>query len=113
MPYYDYLCEDCGLFTESKPMVQSADPCNCPSCGETAPRALVRTPHMALMDGDRRHAFSVNEQSTHAPKSSKKTGAHAPGCSCCSGGGGKKSKMVYHADGSKSAPSARPWMISH
>ena len=112
MAYYDYLCDECGLFTESRPMALSAAPCDCPACGQSAPRALVRTPNMALMDGDRRNAFSVNEKSSHAPRSSKKTGAHAPGCSCCSGSE-KRSKMVYTPDGAKMAPSARPWMISH
>jgi putative FmdB family regulatory protein len=37
---------------------------------------------------------------------------HGPGCSCCSGGA-RRSRTAKAADGKKSFPSARPWMISH
>lgn len=111
MPYYDYQCENCGPFTEVRPMVQSADPCDCPQCSTPSPRAFLSTPNFAMMDAGRRTAMSVNERSSHEPKSTRKDGLHAPGCSCCSGQ--KKSKAVYRADGAKTFPSARPWMISH
>jgi hypothetical protein len=62
------------------------------------------------MDGATRNAHATNERSAHAPKSSKSLG-HGSGCSCCSGK--KPSKAIYRADGGKTFPSARPWMISH
>ncbi|MGE0230862.1 MAG: FmdB family zinc ribbon protein [Flavobacteriaceae bacterium] len=111
MPYYDYECVDCGPFTELKPMAQSDQPGMCPSCGEEAPRAFLRMPSTALMDGARRTAFATNERSRHEPKTSKKSG-HGAGCSCC-GGKGKSSSTLYRPDGSKSFPSKRPWMIGH
>jgi hypothetical protein len=38
------------------------------------------------------------------------SGKHAPGCGCCSG---KSKTGILRADGAKTFPSARPWMISH
>ncbi|WP_339777854.1 zinc ribbon domain-containing protein [uncultured Thalassospira sp.] len=113
MPYYDYECTTCGPFTEVRPMAQSAAPCTCPDCGQMAPRAILTVPNYAMMDAGKRHASSTNERASHEPKSSKQhTSGHGPGCSCC-GGGKKKSRAIYRPDGSKTFPSARPWMISH
>ncbi|MEO1363845.1 MAG: zinc ribbon domain-containing protein, partial [Pseudomonadota bacterium] len=42
-----------------------------------------------------------------------KRSSHGPNCSCCSGGSTRPSKTLHHADGSKSFPTKRPWMISH
>lgn len=109
MPNYDYNCPDCGGFTENRPMSVSAEPCACPSCGTMAPRAFFSTPFFALMDGATRTAISTNERASHAPKTSKSLG-HGPRCACC---GTKPSKAVYRADGAKTFPSSRPWMISH
>ena len=110
MPYYDYECGTCGPFTEMRPMAQSAEPCSCPECGGASPRAILRAPNFALMDGASRTAHATNEKARHEPKSSKKHG-HGAGCSCCSGKG--KSKAVYRPDGSKTFPSNRPWQINH
>ena len=110
MPYYDYNCADCGPFTETRPMAASAEPCDCPSCGTAAPRAFFTTPFFSGMDAGTRVAIATNERARHEPKRSKSLG-HGPGCGCCSAK--KPSKSVYRADGSKTFPSARPWMISH
>ena len=111
MPNYDYNCPDCGSFTETRPMALSGEPCDCPACGTASPRAFFTTPFFAMMDGATRTALATNERSSHAPKTSKSLG-HGPGCGCC-GGGKKASKTVYRADGAKTFPSARPWMIGH
>jgi hypothetical protein len=73
---------------------------------------LLTAPRMSLMASDIRTAHATNEKSAHAPKSSK---AHGAGCSCCSGKsvGGSKRLVKQGRDGSKSFPTARPWMISH
>ncbi|MDF1803324.1 FmdB family zinc ribbon protein [Thalassovita sp.] len=112
MPYYDYLCEDCGPFTEYTSMANFDRPCACPSCSQMAGRAILRAPNLANMNGSRRTAFATNEKAQHAPKSTK---SHGPGCSCCSSSASKSlpSRTLHRADGSKSFPSARPWMISH
>ena len=41
MPTYDYGCERCGPFTETRPMVEFALPQPCPNCDDLAPRALT------------------------------------------------------------------------
>lgn len=111
MPYYDYLCSDCGPFTDFASMADFDKPSACPHCAQLAERALLQAPLLANMDSGRRIAFATNERASHAPKSTK---SHGPGCSCCSGGGKKMPNRTLHrADGSKSFPSARPWMISH
>lgn len=111
MPYYDYMCDDCGPFTEFVPMSAFDKPCDCPTCGGEAKRALFRAPQLAMMSNTSRVAHATNEKAAHEPKSTKK---HGPGCSCCSGSSKKMpSRTLHRPDGSKSFPSARPWMISH
>jgi putative FmdB family regulatory protein len=116
MPVYDYLCRDCGPFSETRPMAQYEDPCDCPGCGTSSERVMLTVPNIFSMSAARRTAFATNEKSAHAPKVSTKderaAKAHGAGCSCCSGKKGKSS-AVYAADGSKTFPSKRPWMISH
>lgn len=112
MPNYDYNCTNCGAFTESRPMAQSGDPCACPTCGTASPRAYFTTPFFAMMDSATRTAIATNERASHAPKTSKSL-AHGPSCGCCGSNSKKKSKTIFRADGSKTFPSARPWMISH
>ncbi|MCM2472369.1 zinc ribbon domain-containing protein [Rhizobium sp. CG5] len=111
MPNYDFNCPSCGGFTENRPMSLSAEPCDCPDCGTSSPRAFFTTPFFAMMDAATRAAIGTNERSSHAPKTSKSLG-HGPGCGCC-GAGVQKSKTLLRADGSKTFPAARPWMISH
>jgi putative FmdB family regulatory protein len=110
MPHYDYLCADCGSFSEVRPMADSALPQLCPSCSAPAPRAILTAPRMAGMSSERRAAFVTNERSSHAPKMSG--GRHPSGCGCCSGLS-RKSPAATPPAAAKSFPSARPWMISH
>ncbi|WP_081805583.1 FmdB family zinc ribbon protein [Actibacterium mucosum] len=109
MPVYEYWCETCGPFEAIAPMSKFSDPCTCTTCGTEAPRVLLTAPKLAAMDSSRRHAFETNERSADSPKRS----SHGPNCSCCGGGSKKPSKTLYRADGSKSFPTKRPWMISH
>jgi putative FmdB family regulatory protein len=115
MPYYDFDCSACGSFTELRPMARACEPCDCPDCGQPAPRGFFTAPVVLGMDGARRKAHAVNEESRSSPKlsgkSEKYSMKHGAGCSCCSGG--KTGKGVFRADGAKTFPSARPWMISH
>ena len=32
MPVYEYLCNDCGPFTDMRPMAECDDPQDCPQC---------------------------------------------------------------------------------
>jgi putative FmdB family regulatory protein len=110
MPVYEYKCGTCGVFEEMVPMHAFADPCDCPACGQSAPRVLFSVPHVRGMSSGRMRAHETNERSADSPKRS----SHGPGCGCCGGGTAKKnSKTLYRPDGSKSFPTKRPWMISH
>ncbi|MEC7760676.1 MAG: zinc ribbon domain-containing protein [Pseudomonadota bacterium] len=110
MPYYDYLCDECGPFTAFAPMSAFDQPCTCPDCAGEARRAIFTAPQLSVVSGSTRRAFETNERAAHEPKSSK---THGPGCSCCSSSSKKPSRTLHRPDGSKSFPSARPWMISH
>ena len=111
MPVYEYLCEKCGPFTAVRPMAEYDRPHDCPGCGRDAPRVLLTAPNMSLMSTASRTAHATNERSAHAPRSSKQT--HGAGCSCCSEKSTSKRIVKQGRDGSKSFPTARPWMISH
>ncbi|HUA56753.1 MAG TPA: zinc ribbon domain-containing protein [Candidatus Sulfotelmatobacter sp.] len=111
MPLYDYDCARCGPFTVLRPMAECEAPHDCPDCGASAPRVILTAPRLALMDAGRRNAATVNERSAHAPRRSAESGGHAPGCTCCTGS--SRSRTRRDADGAKSFPSSRPWMISH
>ncbi len=114
MPTYEYMCTDCGPFTQMRPMAECEMPSDCPHCGDAAPRAYLTAPNFSGLSAERRLAYSTNERSAHAPVSSAATGkSHGSGCSCCSGKSGMSRKTLRRKDGSKSFPTSRPWMISH
>ncbi|MEM7496458.1 MAG: zinc ribbon domain-containing protein [Pseudomonadota bacterium] len=108
MPVYEYECASHGRFEQMRPMAQFDRPCPCPACGAEAPR-VTALPRLAVLSTGDRHAHATNERAQHEPKSTR---SHGPGCGCC-GGGRKASKTLRRADGSKSFPAKRPWMISH
>ncbi|PJO35624.1 FmdB family transcriptional regulator, partial [Delftia acidovorans] len=78
---------------------------------------LAAAPRLAL--NGRRHAprHDTNERARHEPASSRDYDhgyarfKHPAGCGCC--GSGRRSATVTAPNGAKSAPSRRPWMISH
>ena len=67
MPTYDYECEDCGPFTEVRPMAEYDRPQPCPDCGQNAPRLLTAP------------SLSGGAQEAVAPPAR----AHSGGCACC------------------------------
>jgi putative FmdB family regulatory protein len=105
MPEYDYLCAACGPFSETRPMAAYAEPQSCPGCGEAAPRALLTTPALAMMNQGQRKAYATNERSRNEPTVSSK---HPSGCCCC-----KSQRIGATTAAMKGSPSRRPWMISH
>ncbi|MEL6196813.1 MAG: zinc ribbon domain-containing protein [Pseudomonadota bacterium] len=110
MPLYEYDCAEHGRFEERRPMAEFDQPCACPACGTPAPRATA-LPRMAVLSAGDRHAHATNERAQHEPKSTRSHGhVHGPNCGC---GSAKKTGTMHRADGSKSFPAKRPWMISH
>ena len=111
MPIYEYACVDCGTFTALRPMAEYQMPGTCPYCGNPSPRAMLTAPVIAAMPAARRKAHAANEKARHEPVlASQLEKKHGAGCSCC---GVKKSAAAMTADGGKTFPSKRPWMISH
>jgi len=112
MPVYEYRCDACGPFTQMRPMAEYEQPTPCPACGTAAPRVILTAPHCSTLSTQSRLAHATNERSAHAPRTlSSMKGAHAAGCTCCSG---RSSRMVRRGkNGSKSFPTSRPWMLSH
>jgi putative FmdB family regulatory protein len=109
MPVYEYVCEDHGAFEMLRPMSQHAEPCDCPVCGASAPRALLTAPRLGARDQSRMMAHEVNERSSHEPR---RASSHGAGCACCGPSRLKKEKTAPPA-AAKSFPTKRPWMISH
>ena len=68
MPSYDYDCNRCGPFSESRPMAEFALPQPCPGCGEAAPRALT-SPAIGGASAE--------------PAGATPFRSHPGGCSCC------------------------------
>ncbi|KAF1068937.1 MAG: hypothetical protein GAK45_01228 [Pseudomonas citronellolis] len=115
MPIYEYLCPQCGEFTQLRPMADRDAPCACPWCEAASVRAILSAPGLATLAGSQRRAIETNERAQHAPQTLEEYKAkrkHAPGCSCC---GPSKPVVSSKANphGLKASPAARPWMISH
>jgi putative FmdB family regulatory protein len=92
MPVYDYLCADCGPFTDMRPMAECDLPRGCPDCGSEAPRAFLNAPQIT--------SKSTSKRGTNAFYPS--TGAsHASGCGCCSTGMSYRKKAKTSAGGAK------------
>jgi putative FmdB family regulatory protein len=113
MPVYDYVCTQCGPFTDMRPMAECELPRACPQCDKDAPRAYLTVPYLATMSVERRRAHATNERSASAPRTlSSLKQAHGSGCSCCSGKSPRSAAPANPA-GIKGFPGRRPWMVSH
>ncbi len=116
MPFYNYVCDECGEFSLSRSIAGRDLPADCPECGESSAR-VVCAPNLSLMPASRRQAFVRNEKSQHEP--GVKTRHHCgSGCGC----GSKKvgaSKSTRTVDLGKvgrfeaSRKPKRPWMLGH
>jgi len=114
MPVYEYLCDDCGPFTDMRPMSECDDPQDCPRCETSAPRVILTAPNFFCMPTDKKKAIAINARSAHAPKTlDQYKASHGPGCGCCSDKNKPARLMTKTKSGAKGFPTARPWMISH
>ena len=102
-------CARCGAFEAFRPAKEYREPQPCPDCGSPAQRVVLSAVAVADMPATDRKAQTIDERSAHAPKSSEHL-RHGRGCSCRGSG---KSRAAGAADGNKSFPNKRPWMISH
>ena len=63
MPVYEYLCDECGPFTDMRPMAECDDPQLCPNCEVSSPRVILTAPNFFCMPSDRKKAIAINERS--------------------------------------------------
>jgi putative FmdB family regulatory protein len=69
MPVYEYLCKNCGPFTQIRAMSDYELPCDCPNCAASAPRVMLTAPYCS----------TVSTQSSMGD-------SHGASCSCCTSG---------------------------
>ncbi|MAY71660.1 MAG: formamidase [Halomonas sp.] len=110
MPVYDYKCPEHGLFHELVAMDANGDTQPCPDCGDLASRVLLVSPGLLDMPPERRQAMDRNERAANEPRHGNHTSEQDGGCRHRPR---DKPRVFYTADGHKTFPSARPWMISH
>jgi putative FmdB family regulatory protein len=116
MPTYDYACSDCGGFDAFRSLSDRNEPAACPDCGGASPRVFASAPHLACVSPETRRAHETNERARHAPQhsGSYQRMRHPSGCGCCATTSAtKRTTTVTAANGAKSFPTKRPWMISH
>lgn len=88
MPTYDFLCEDCGPFEESRPFEETADSAICPACGGGA-RRVYSMPNTKIMPAALSNAMHRSEKSAHEPEVARlPKGGTLPGKRFRPGGGG-------------------------
>ncbi|MGI9414714.1 MAG: FmdB family zinc ribbon protein [Hyphomicrobiales bacterium] len=101
---YEYMCIECGPFTEIRSMSGWSDPTDCPECGRRSERT-ISAPQILNMNPHNRIAHQRNERSAEEPRMvTKKQHDHA----ACGHGHAHKHPGSAHKHG----PS-RPWMIGH
>ncbi len=54
MPVYEYLNE-CGPFTDMRPMAECDAPLACPRCGSSSPRVILTAPNFFRQAQGARH----------------------------------------------------------
>jgi putative FmdB family regulatory protein len=112
MPTYEYECVTHGVFESWRPMSESRLPQACPDCNQQASRVISRAA-LGVVSSRTRTAHEVNERAAHAPKSAAEI-RHKKGCACCTTPARSTAGISERtADGAKSFPDRRPWMISH
>lgn len=104
MPLYDYECDDCGCFSDRRPMSEAALPADCPGCGVPA-RRIISAPFIANMNPHTRIAHQRNEKSADQPQFVRKKLSHDADAHPHRHGHG-------HGCGHQHGH-GRPWMIGH
>ncbi|MEJ2632580.1 MAG: zinc ribbon domain-containing protein [Acidihalobacter sp.] len=109
MPLYEYACTSCGTFSQFAPLTRSAEPADCPECGESAPK-VIGAPALALMPASLRAAHASSEKSAHEPRRAKRgCGCHGGAHTCGTGSSGAAKPALK----APSSAATRPWMLGH
>ncbi|ASJ74214.1 FmdB family zinc ribbon protein [Granulosicoccus antarcticus] len=117
MPVYDYVCNNCGPHEFRRDYEDRDKAMECSQCQSPLSRAWLTAPRQSVTSAHTRHAMDVNELSSNVPKMSRdqdpRQMPHPASCGCCGSGKSKSKATVTAANGAKSFPGKRPWMISH
>jgi putative FmdB family regulatory protein len=116
MPFYDYVCDECGEFSLSRTVADRDLPALCPECQARSAR-VVSAPNLSLMPAGRRQAFARNEKSRHEPgvKTRHRCGSGC-GCGSTKDSSRKSTRTVDLGKvGKFETPrkQKRPWMLGH
>jgi putative FmdB family regulatory protein len=116
MPFYDYVCGECGEFSLSRSIGNRDLPAPCPECQAGSER-VISAPNLSLMPAGRRNAFARNEKSQHEPgvKTRHRCGTSC-GCGTAKGNPRKSTRTVDLGKVGKfetSTKRKRPWMLGH
>jgi putative FmdB family regulatory protein len=94
VPFYEFLCEQCGPFEERRSLDEPREAAVCPGCGAEASR-VYSMPGVKRMDAGLSRAMDRAEKSAHEPEV-----VHRPK------GGAESGKKHHHSHG-------RPWALGH
>ncbi len=124
MPMYEYICDDCGVFSAMNSMAVAHESKDCPACGTESQR-IMSAPRLAVLSKSDRIAHERNEKSANAPMMGKSSSRCGCGGAHSSADHAKHSKSRSHDDEVKQKPkektglqmqtkkTARPWMLAH
>lgn len=120
MPFYEYECNNCGVFSALRKMSDSSEPAICEECGATSLR-ILSAPRLAILGKTQRVAHERNERSAHEPKSGRRSSCGCTGAHSCKTGTGNSKSAAPKVNPATGVPalqmqtkkSARPWMVGH
>ncbi len=119
MPLYQYECAACGLVELVRPMAERDARTACPTCDGRLVRGIWSAPRLGATNRGRVDAHARNERARDSPTRASERdepARHPAGCGCCKPGaaaGNARTTTRTAADGAKSFPTKRPWMIAH
>jgi len=108
MPLYEFMCAECGPFTELRRLSECDMPMECPTCAVPASR-MISVPRLAIMAKNNRTAWERNEKSAHEPRLAK-TGHHHDHAHDHNSDHGHNHQ---HKHMHKHTHNGRPWMLGH
>lgn len=100
MPVYEYVCDECGEFTELRPLAEYDRAQPCPDCTAPAPRAILTPPRISGCSSALRNAHRRSERSAESPRRVRSDGRST-------------TKPHAHPARSGRVAAGRPWMLSH
>lgn len=120
MPFYEYECCTCGVFTKLRKMCDSSQPAICEECGSKSSR-ILSPPRLAMMGKTQRVAYERNERAAHEPRAGRRSSCGCMGAHTCQTGSHNNKSAAAKVNPETGVPalqmqtrkSARPWMVGH